>query len=74
MMYGIRARNTKAEPKVRTFLHGQGLRFPLHVGRLLGSPDLVFPKHRVVVLVHDCFRSRHSRCRLAGTQASNTDL
>jgi DNA mismatch endonuclease (patch repair protein) len=41
-----------------------GYRFRLHRGDLPGSPDLVFPKHRKVVLVHGCFWHQHEGCRL----------
>jgi DNA mismatch endonuclease (patch repair protein) len=46
-------------------LHRMGLRFRLHPRDLPGSPDIVLPRHRVVVLVHGCFWHRHRSCRFA---------
>ncbi len=69
-MAGIRGKNTKPEIIVRSFLHRAGLRFRLQV-KLVGKPDLVFPKYSAVVFVHGCFWHRHEGCRYATTPASN---
>lgn len=50
-----------------------GLRFRLHRKDLLGTPDLVFPKHKTVVFVHGCFWHRHPDCRKASTPKSRTE-
>ena len=63
MMAGIRGRNTKPELAIRSALHRRGYRFRLHCRDLPGKPDLVFPKHRAVVLVHGCFWHGHG-CHL----------
>lgn len=73
-MSRITGRNTKPELTVRSFLHGQGLRFRLHRAGLPGRPDLVLPRSRTVVFVHGCFWHRHSRCRFAYTPKSNLDF
>ena len=65
MMSGIQGKNTKPELLVRKYLHGQGLRFRLHVRYLPGKPDLVFPKHKAVVFVHGCFWHHHAGCKYA---------
>ena len=39
--------------------HRTSLRFRLHGKDLPGRPDLVFPKHRLVVFVPGCFWHRH---------------
>lgn len=70
-MAGIRGRNTKPELAVRQFLHRAGLRYRLHDRRLPGRPDLVFPKHRVVVEVRGCFWHQHPGCRFAYMPKSN---
>lgn len=70
MMAGIQGKNTKPELLVRKYLHGRGLRFRLHAKKLPGKPDLVFPKHKVVVFVHGCFWHRHSGCKYATTPSS----
>lgn len=59
MMAGIRAKNTKPELLVRRGLHAMGFRYKLHEKGLPGRPDLVLPKHRVVIFVHGCFWHRH---------------
>ncbi len=63
MMAGIRGRNTKPELAVRSALHNRGYRFRLHRRDLPGKPDLVFPKHGAVILVHGCFWHGHD-CHL----------
>jgi DNA mismatch endonuclease (patch repair protein) len=71
MMAGIRARNTKPEIAVRSFLHRSGLRFRIHSRSLPGKPDLVLPRWRAVVFVNGCFWHRHRGCPKAYTPKSN---
>lgn len=73
-MASIRGRDTLPELRVRRYLHAAGLRFRLHDGTLPGSPDLVFPAHRVAVFVHGCFWHRHPFCRYATTPASRPEF
>lgn len=63
MMSGIRCKNTKPELIIRRGLHARGFRFRLHDKRLPGNPDIVFPKHKAVILVHGCFWHGHE-CHL----------
>ena len=63
MMAGIRGSNTKPELAVRSALHRRGFRFRLHRRDLPGKPDLVFPRHKAVILVHGCFWHGHD-CHL----------
>ena len=70
MMAGIRGHDTAPELAVRRIAHRMGLRFRLHRKDLPGCPDLVFPKHRLVVFVHGCFWHRHQGCRYAYTPKS----
>lgn len=65
MMSGIRGKNTRPEILVRCGLHAQGFRFRLHRKDLPGSPDIVLPRRRAVVLVHGCFWHRHHDCSYA---------
>ena len=58
-MSRIRGRDTKPEMILRRGLHAQGLRFRLHRKDLPGRPDLVFPKHRALILAHGCFWHAH---------------
>lgn len=58
-MAAIRGRDTKPEMVVRRLVHSLGYRYRLHVRRLPGTPDLVFPGRRKVIFVHGCFWHRH---------------
>ena len=65
LMAGIRGQNTRPEMVVRRIAHRMGLRFRLYRKDIPSRPDLVFPKHRVAVLVHGCFWHQHDGCRYA---------
>jgi DNA mismatch endonuclease (patch repair protein) len=58
-MSRIKGRNTKPEMLIRRGLHARGLRYRLNVSTLPGRPDLVFPRHGVVVFIHGCFWHGH---------------
>ncbi|MCB1282341.1 MAG: DNA mismatch endonuclease Vsr [Salinibacterium sp.] len=58
----IKNKDSRAELAVRRLAHALGFRFRLHVKRLPGRPDLVFPRHRKIILVHGCFWHRHHGC------------
>lgn len=73
MMRGIRGKDTGPERSVRTVAHRLGLRFRLHVRELPGRPDLVFPRHKVVIFVHGCFWHRHD-CGLAAMPKTRTEF
>lgn len=70
MMSAICGKDTGPEMSVRRYLHACGLRYRLHLGRLPGRPDLVFPGHCTVVFVHGCFWHRHPGCQFATTPAT----
>jgi DNA mismatch endonuclease (patch repair protein) len=74
MMAGIKGSNTQPELLIRRYLHAAGLRFRLNDSRLPGRPDIVLPRHRVVVFVHGCFWHRHLGCRYATTPATRADF
>lgn len=59
-MSKVRGKDTGPEMKVRRLIHGMGYRYRLHVGKLPGRPDLVFPGRRKVIFVHGCFWHRHA--------------
>ena len=70
MMSGIRGRDTQPELVIRKALHARGFRYRLHAPDLPGRPDMVFPRHRAVILAHGCFWHGHD-CglfRLPGTR------
>ena len=72
LMSRIRGKDTKPEMAVRRLVHGMGFRYRLHRRDLPGSPDLVLPRHRKVILVHGCFWHSHPGCRAGRVPASNT--
>lgn len=61
---------------VRRLVHSLGYRYRLHRSDLPGRPDLVFPRHHVVIFIHGCFWHRHSdpACRLARLPKSRLDF
>ena len=73
-MSRIRDKDTRPELAVRRMLHRLGFRFRLHTRTLPGSPDIVMPRHRTVVLVHGCYWHRHPSCRFAYMPKSRVDF
>lgn len=75
-MSRVRGKDTRPEMVVRRMMHSMGLRYRLHVRRLPGSPDIVLPRHRAVVLVHGCFWHRHEdpECKLARLPKSRLEF
>lgn len=67
LMSRIRGKNTAPEMVVRRAAHRRSLRFRLHRRNLPGTPDIVFPRHRLVIFVHGCFWHRHEGCRRCTT-------
>lgn len=74
MMSNIRGKNTWPERTLRSLLFARRFRYRLHVRKLPGSPDLVFPKYRAVVFVHGCFWHRHEGCRYTTTSRTNEEF
>lgn len=58
-MSAIRSTNTLPEMTVRRTVHRLGFRYRLHDKKLPGKPDLVFPRHKKIILVHGCFWHIH---------------
>lgn len=67
----VKSRDTKPELKVRSALHRLGYRFRVHRRDMPGSPDIVLPKYRTVVLVHGCFWHQHAGCKKATIPKTN---
>jgi DNA mismatch endonuclease (patch repair protein) len=61
-MRNIRSKHTSPELAVRRLVHGMGFRYRLHVPKLPGKPDLVFPALRKIIEVRGCFWHQHSGC------------
>jgi DNA mismatch endonuclease (patch repair protein) len=74
MMARIRGKDTCPEVQVRKGLHALGMRFRKNDRRLPGTPDVVLPKYRAVVLVHGCFWHRHEACKFAYMPKSRTEF
>jgi len=74
MMSGIRGKDSHPEKLVRSLLHSAGYRFRLHRKELPGTPDVVLPRHRIVIFVHGCFWHRHMGCRLSTLPATRADF
>jgi DNA mismatch endonuclease, patch repair protein len=55
IMATIRNKDTRPERALRKYLFRKGLRYRLHVGKLKGRPDIVFPGARVAVFVDGDF-------------------
>ena len=72
LMARVRNQDTAPELAVRKVAFGVGLRFRLHRRDLPGTPDLVFPKHKVAMFVHGCFWHQHRGCDRAGIPKSRT--
>jgi DNA mismatch endonuclease, patch repair protein len=73
-MAAIRSKNTRPEIVVRTITHHLGYRYRLHVRRLPGAPDLVFPRLRKIINVHGCYWHMH-KCRFGSVvPKTNTDF
>lgn len=72
-MAAIKGTNTKPELLIRHKLHARGFRYKLHDKNLPGKPDLVFPKHHAVVLIHGCFWHGHD-CPLFKMPATRTEF
>jgi len=72
IMRRVKSRNTSTEISVRKLLHRLGLRFRLHRRDLAGKPDIVLPRHHVVVFVNGCFWHQHA-CKRGTVPATNHD-
>ncbi|MEV4782140.1 very short patch repair endonuclease [Burkholderia sp. LMU1-1-1.1] len=74
VMARIRGKNTRPEMIVRKLVFAAGYRYRLHVRKLPGSPDLVFPARKKVIFVHGCFWHRHDNCAASRIPQSRTDF
>lgn len=70
-MSRIRSTETELEKAVRSVLHRRGFRFRKNVKNLPGTPDIVLPRYRTIVLINGCFWHRHANCSRAVFPKSN---
>ena len=74
IMAKIKGKDTKPEKVVRSLLHQMGYRFRLHRSDLPGNPDIVLPKHKKVIFVHDCFWHGHKKCKRAARPKTHVEF
>ncbi|MBW3001863.1 very short patch repair endonuclease [Candidatus Woesearchaeota archaeon] len=61
-MSKIRGKHTKPELKLRRELTKRGLRgYRIHY-KLIGSPDMVYPKYRLAIFIDGCFWHKCPKC------------
>ena len=70
----IHSFNTKPELLLRKQLWNLGFRYRINNKRLVGSPDIVLPKHRTVIFVHGCFWHGHKGCKNYTVPKTNTEF
>jgi DNA mismatch endonuclease (patch repair protein) len=73
IMSRVRNRDTLPERLIRSMLHRHGYRFRLHRKDIPGTPDIVFPGRRSVILVHGCFWHGHD-CPRGRPPSSNREF
>ena len=72
-MSHIFGKETKPEVIVRKFLFANGFRFRKNVRDLLGKPDIVLPKYKIVIFIHGCFWHGHT-CKRGTLPTTNTEF
>jgi DNA mismatch endonuclease, patch repair protein len=70
IMAAVKGKDTGPEMIVRRTVHAMGFRYRLHVRSLPGTPDLVFPRLRKIILVNGCLWHLHGcrRCRIPSSR------
>ena len=69
IMQSVKTKHTGPELAVRKALFAEGYRFRLHSRDLPGSPDIVFPRRRKIILVHGCFWHGHACSKGRGSKS-----
>lgn len=59
----IKGKDTKPEMIVRKYLHRKGFRYRVNYPELPGKPDIVLPKHKVIIFINGCFWHGHKNCK-----------
>lgn len=73
LMARIKGRDTQPEIRLRSALHKMGLRFRVCRKDLPGTPDIVFPRHKVAIQVRGCFWHQHAECDAGRLPKSNVE-
>ncbi|MFN3166117.1 MAG: very short patch repair endonuclease [Phycisphaeraceae bacterium] len=74
LMSRVRGKDTEPELVVRSMLHKLGYRYRLHLSKLPGKPDLVFPGRKKVIFVNGCYWHRHTCRRGRSVPDSNREV
>jgi DNA mismatch endonuclease (patch repair protein) len=72
-MSQIKGKNTRPEIKLRKLIFSLGYRYRLHVTKLPGKPDLVFPGRKKVIFLHGCFWHSHA-CKYGNVKPVTNSL
>lgn len=70
-MSAVRGRNTGPEIKAADILRRMGFRVQRHRKTLPGTPDIVLPQAKTVVLLNGCLWHGHKGCRRAKLPSTN---
>lgn len=73
-MLAVKGLNTGPEIRVRKALHQLGYRFRLHRKDLPGTPDIVIPRFKKIILVHGCFWHGHFGCKRSKLPINNAKV
>lgn len=73
-MAAVKGKDTKPEMIVRKYLFSRGMRFRVQVRKLPGTPDIVLPKYKTVILVNGCFWHGHEDCKYFRLPKSNVEF
>lgn len=73
MMSRVRGSDTKPERMVKKALWSAGFRYARSRYGLVGTPDVILPRHKVVVFVHGCFWHGHG-CKKSRLPNSNAEF
>jgi DNA mismatch endonuclease, patch repair protein len=61
-----KSKDTKPELLIQDQLSKWQIDFECHARDLPGTPDLVFRKEKLAVLIHGCFWHQHGDCAMSG--------
>ena len=73
IMRAVKSKNTSLEVRLRKAIFAAGYRYRLHCKKLPGTPDIVFPSRKKIILVHGCFWHQHKNCDRAKKPITNTN-
>ena len=61
IMSAIKSKDTKIERKLRSILWQIGYRYRIHY-KIIGKPDIVFPKQKIAIFCDGCFWHGCPKC------------